>query len=270
MAHAAGALRQRSGRQEADDAPGLPARSRSTSSASPPDQVYGTGVARSSRPTRTSPSARATPLPPSPQGCQFNSPSPVTIVGANGHFHSRGKEFDIFTWDGTSVTAPSTTDRFYESLDWNDPPMEHADSLAQVPAMGGIRYSCSYQWSAPPDPLTCATLDTFDMTKHGAPDGGTSTIPRETAATRSAPSSRRTSTATRSSTTTRRRPASSACEARRAARRLFPGHNALARDRRARAARVFGSSSPPAVPCTTGFLGSKSQPPQLEIPRRAA
>ena len=36
--------------------------------------------------------------------CQFNSPQPVTVVGANGHFHSRGKEFDIFAWDGTSTT----------------------------------------------------------------------------------------------------------------------------------------------------------------------
>ena len=32
--------------------------------------------------------------------------------------------------------------------------------------MGGIRYSCSYQWSAPPDPLTCSALNTFETMKH--------------------------------------------------------------------------------------------------------
>ena len=115
---------------------------------------------------------QSNPTPTFSQGCQFNSPNPVTIIGANGHFHSRGTKFDIFTWDGTSITAPPASDRFYESLDWNDPPMAHGPALATVPAMGGIRYSCSYQWSAPPDPLTCSTLNTFDMSKHpGDPQG---------------------------------------------------------------------------------------------------
>ena len=31
--------------------------------------------------------------------------SPVTIVGANGHFHSRGTEFDMYVWDGMSTTS---------------------------------------------------------------------------------------------------------------------------------------------------------------------
>ena len=45
------------------------------------------------------------PTPTYSASCQFNSPQPVTVVGANGHFHSRGKEFDIFAWDGTSTTT---------------------------------------------------------------------------------------------------------------------------------------------------------------------
>lgn len=44
--------------------------------------------------------------------------------------------------------------------------MAQGPTLAQVPANGGIWYSCAYQWSAPPDGLTCSTLNTFDMAKH--------------------------------------------------------------------------------------------------------
>ena len=40
-------------------------------------------------------------------GCQFKSATPVTVIGANGHFHSRGKEFDMYPWDGTSTTTPA-------------------------------------------------------------------------------------------------------------------------------------------------------------------
>jgi hypothetical protein len=115
---------------------------------------------------------QSNPTPTFSQGCQFNSPNPITIIGANGHFHSRGTKFDMFTWDGMSITTPPASNRFYESLAWNDPPMAHSSSLAQVPAHGGIWYSCSFQWTAPPDGLTCSTLDTFDMNKHpSAPQG---------------------------------------------------------------------------------------------------
>ena len=46
------------------------------------------------------------PTPTFSGSCNINSASPVQIIGANGHFHSRGKAFDIFTWDGTSTTTP--------------------------------------------------------------------------------------------------------------------------------------------------------------------
>jgi hypothetical protein len=111
------------------------------------------------------------PTPTYSASCQFNSPNPVTIVGANGHFHSRGKEFDIFAWDGKTTTAPPAASRFYQSLTWNEPPMLHSPDLqVQVPPMGGVVYTCSYDWQDPAaetgNALTCASLDAYDMAKH--------------------------------------------------------------------------------------------------------
>ena len=99
------------------------------------------------------------------EGCQFNSPSPVTIVGANGHFHSRGKEFDMYVWDGQAVT-PDLTQRFYQSTTWDEPPMLHSPALEQkVPAHGGVFYSCSYDWQPPPESIGCAGLNAIDEAK---------------------------------------------------------------------------------------------------------
>ncbi|MGO9836396.1 MAG: hypothetical protein ACLP1X_19520 [Polyangiaceae bacterium] len=110
------------------------------------------------------------PTPTYSQGCQFNSATPVTIIGANGHFHSRGTEFDMYVWDGTSTTTPAPSERFYQSLSWDDPPMLHSPQLEQtVPANGGVWYSCAYQWEPPPNPLSCATLNMLDQTKHMTP-----------------------------------------------------------------------------------------------------
>jgi hypothetical protein len=107
------------------------------------------------------------PTPTYTQGCQFNSPVPVTIVGANGHFHSRGTEFDMYVWDGTSTSTPPASERFYQSLSWNEPPMLHSPQLSmKVPAYGGIWYSCSYDWTPPPSAIGCGGLNTFDQTKY--------------------------------------------------------------------------------------------------------
>jgi hypothetical protein len=94
----------------------------------------------------------------------------VTIIGANGHFHSRGTEFDIYKWDGTSSTTPAQSERFYQSTQWDDPPMLHSPNLAvTVPANGGFWYTCTYQWEPPPAPLTCETLNAVDQAKYGTP-----------------------------------------------------------------------------------------------------
>jgi hypothetical protein len=105
------------------------------------------------------------PKPSYLQTCPFNSPSPVTIVGANGHFHSRGTEFDMYVWDGKSI-MPDPSQRFYQSTTWNEPPMLHSPELEQkVPAYGGVFYSCSFDWQPPPSPLSCATLNMLDEKK---------------------------------------------------------------------------------------------------------
>jgi hypothetical protein len=98
--------------------------------------------------------------------CHFNNSAPVTVVGANGHFHSRGTEFDIYAWDGTTTGVPDVSARFYQSTTWDEPPMLHSPALeANVPAGGGIVYSCQYQWQPPPNAIGCAGLDTIDLSK---------------------------------------------------------------------------------------------------------
>jgi len=114
------------------------------------------------------------PTPTFGAGCQFKSNQPVTIVGANGHFHSRGKEFDMYTWDGTSTTTPPASDRFYKSVDWASPPMLHSPDLSvPVAAGGGFWWTCSYQWQDPSELTggqdTCSTLNAVDAKKYMTP-----------------------------------------------------------------------------------------------------
>jgi hypothetical protein len=114
---------------------------------------------------------QSNPTPTYKSSCQFNSAAPVTVIGANGHFHSRGTEFDIFAWDGTSTTTPDAAARFYQSKTWAEPPMLHSPDLeVQVPAHGGIVYTCSYDWQDPAaatgNAITCSNLNMFDATKH--------------------------------------------------------------------------------------------------------
>lgn len=114
---------------------------------------------------------QSNPTPKFTGGCGFNSPEPVNIIGANGHFHSRGTAFEMFTLDGAATEQPPLSDRFYVSNAWDDPPMVTSPDLnLVVPPQGGVFYSCSYQW-APPDPAVgCSGLDKFDKEKNGTPD----------------------------------------------------------------------------------------------------
>jgi hypothetical protein len=107
-------------------------------------------------------------------GFPLNNATPVTIIGANGHFHSRGKEFDIFPWDGKTA-VPDLSTRFYRSLSWNEPLMVHTPDMGavEVPAHGGFYYQCSYQWQDPAletqNAITCANLDAYDASKPPPP-----------------------------------------------------------------------------------------------------
>jgi hypothetical protein len=111
---------------------------------------------------------QSNPTPSYSASCLFNSPTPVTIIGANGHFHSRGTEFDIYSWDGTSTATPDDAARFYQSKTWNEPPMLHSPDLQlTVAANGGIRYTCDFQWTPPSDAIGgCATLNSFESVHH--------------------------------------------------------------------------------------------------------
>jgi len=111
---------------------------------------------------------QSNPAPTFHGACQFNSQKPVTLIGANGHFHSRGVRFTMYTWDGQSAETPPDAERFYDSKTWDDPPMLRSPELnREVPAGGGVFYTCSYQWSAPAPSIGCDGLNTYDATKYG-------------------------------------------------------------------------------------------------------
>ncbi|WP_284720726.1 hypothetical protein [Polyangium sorediatum] len=109
------------------------------------------------------------PTPSFDGSCQFKSDKPVHIIGANGHFHSRGKQFDMFAWDGVSGEQPPMDKRFYSSQAWDEPPMLTSPELdLEVPANSGVFYTCSYQWQMPEASLGCDGLNALD--KQGAND----------------------------------------------------------------------------------------------------
>jgi hypothetical protein len=90
--------------------------------------------------------------------CRF--PNAVTIAAANGHFHKRGAAFRMYPWDGASVDHPDEAQLFYQSTEWDHPPMKRDIELAQ-PANSGIWWDCAYRWH-PPDVFTCADVDAKD------------------------------------------------------------------------------------------------------------
>ncbi|HEY0254357.1 MAG TPA: hypothetical protein VGC41_22675, partial [Kofleriaceae bacterium] len=89
-------------------------------------------------------------------------PAGSTITAANGHFHKRGVEFDVFTWDGITTQPPPAT-KFYTSLDWNSPPMTTGLELP-VSSGGGVFWTCSYHWT-PPQYSTCDEINAKDPEK---------------------------------------------------------------------------------------------------------
>jgi hypothetical protein len=110
------------------------------------------------------------PMPSFSTTCQFGSTAPVTIIGANGHFHSRGTEFDMYAWDGTSTDTPPASARFYQSKTWDEPPMLHSPNLeVTVPGGSGVWYTCDYQWVQPSASIGCDALNAFDAKKYSTP-----------------------------------------------------------------------------------------------------
>jgi hypothetical protein len=114
---------------------------------------------------------QSNPSPSFSGTCQINSADPVHVIGANGHFHSRGKDFQIYAWDGVTPSKPPEKDLFYTSTRWDEPPMMHSPELdTTIPAKGGIFYSCSYEWQEPEPAVGCQGLDAFDKMKYMTPD----------------------------------------------------------------------------------------------------
>jgi hypothetical protein len=111
---------------------------------------------------------RSNPSPTFTGSCQFKSQQPVTIIGANGHFHARGKQFDMFNWDGKSIATPPDTERFYQSRTWDEPPMLRSPDLnVAVQPGGGVMYTCGFQWTPPAaEAGGCEALDAYDIAKH--------------------------------------------------------------------------------------------------------
>lgn len=72
--------------------------------------------------------------------CKTGEKTPITIIAANGHFHSRGLKFTISPWDSTSGDTGET---FYTSQSWSDPVFE-TDLNVQIQPGNGIQFTCSY------------------------------------------------------------------------------------------------------------------------------
>jgi hypothetical protein len=108
------------------------------------------------------------PTPEFIRSAQFkNTNSPITIIGANGHFHGRGKKFDMYAVDGRATAKPANATPFYTSERWDDPPMARSPELQLKVAPGGsVLFTCSYQWVPPSDAAGgCAALDAIDKSE---------------------------------------------------------------------------------------------------------
>lgn len=96
--------------------------------------------------------------------CRFPEGN-ITIEAVNGHFHSRGREFEVFTWDGVSDTHPTEDEHLYTSDAWDDPPMLiNLDRSA--PSGGGVWWDCTYEWR-PPVVETCDSVNEKDPQGQG-------------------------------------------------------------------------------------------------------
>jgi len=97
-------------------------------------------------------------------GCGMPDGVATTVVAANGHFHSRGRDFRAYTWDGVTTEPPAASDLFYQSSNWAEPEMA-IDLDVPLPAGGGVRWTCEFQWYEPEG--GCAAVDERDPQQAG-------------------------------------------------------------------------------------------------------
>jgi hypothetical protein len=90
------------------------------------------------------------------QTCRFARQS-VTVLAANGHFHSRGVKFEMFASDAQNQPGA----QFYESDTWDDPPFLR-DLNVSIEQNGGLFFRCTYSMAADacadPSDHCCATF----------------------------------------------------------------------------------------------------------------
>jgi hypothetical protein len=68
-------------------------------------------------------------------------PQPVQFAAVAGHFHSRGREFDI----GVVADAANTGyQQIYVSRSWDNPPFGTFDPGMPCPKGGGLQYTCTF------------------------------------------------------------------------------------------------------------------------------
>lgn len=102
---------------------------------------------------------QSNPQPSFSGSCAFPAGTQLHVAAANGHFHSRGQRFSIYSWDGVSTTRPADAARFYQSLAWDEPPMSTGLDVA-LPSGGGVYWTCEYRWQRPT--IGCDALNAKD------------------------------------------------------------------------------------------------------------
>jgi hypothetical protein len=67
----------------------------------------------------------------------------VNVIAATGHFHSRGKTFEVNACANNLREADATP--FFVSKAWQDPPFLTLKTPIKLSAGGGLQYTCDYQ-----------------------------------------------------------------------------------------------------------------------------
>jgi len=68
-------------------------------------------------------------------------PKPVKLAALTGHFHSRGKVFSV----NLAPNGADPTEEIYRSRAWDEPPFRVLDKAIDIPAGGGLYYTCDFQ-----------------------------------------------------------------------------------------------------------------------------
>lgn len=68
-------------------------------------------------------------------------PSAVKLVALTGHFHSRGKVFSV----NLAPDGANPTEEIYRSRAWDEPPFQVLAQPRDIPAGGGLFYTCDFQ-----------------------------------------------------------------------------------------------------------------------------